>query len=169
MLILHGIYRFRPKLVAYRNDFCLTCASPRRAYRTRTFDVVHIFFIPLVPLGFLRRWHCAVCENDPHVHPGTRRSLKWAGVFLLALLAVGAWLVPDRGALAWTFRIVLPIAFAAALLHTARSKPDTRLSDKLREIMAADETTCPVCDTPLMIDSNWRCPHCGIERTVVEV
>jgi hypothetical protein len=131
MLILHGVYSFRPRIVAYRNDFCLSCTAPRVAYQIRTFDVLHIFFVPLIPLGFLRRWHCAVCTNDPHVHPGTRKGFKWAGVVVLALVAIVVWAVPDRDAITWTIRVVSPVAFDAALWHTLKSKPDLRLKDKL--------------------------------------
>jgi hypothetical protein len=168
LFILHGIYHFKPKIVAYRNDFCLTCAAPRRAFRARTFDVIHIFYIPLIPLGFLRRWHCSVCGRDPHTHPGTRKGFKWAGVVILAFLAVVLWGVPPAGdPWVWPMRIGLPIAFAAALWHTLKSKPDVRLADKLNEVQPANESVCPVCGAALVVDDIWRCPRCGIERKMV--
>ncbi|MBZ5508588.1 MAG: hypothetical protein LAO78_24275 [Acidobacteriia bacterium] len=170
MFILHGLYSFGRKIVAYRNDFCLSCAAPRRAFRVRTFDVVHIFYVPLIPLGFLRRWHCSVCGRDPHAHPGTRKGFKWAGVVVLALFAVFSWaLPPEDDAWVWPMRVGLPIAFAAALWHTLKSKPDVRLKDKLREVQPADESVCPLCGYPLVIGSGWHCSGCGVERKVVKV
>jgi len=168
LFILHGIYHFKPKIVAYRNDFCLTCAAPRRAFRTRTFDVIHIFYLPLIPIGFLRRWHCSVCNSDPHAHPGTRKAFKWAGVVCLALFSVVLWMVsPEDDSWVWPMRVVLPVAFAAALWITIRSKPDLRLSDKLSEIQPANELVCPACNSGLVVDDVWRCPRCGMERATV--
>ena len=167
MFILHGIYHFQTKIVAYRNDFCLTCAAPRRAFRARTFDVIHIFYFPLIPIGFWRRWHCSVCNNDPHAYPGTRKAFKWAGVVVLAFFSVVPWMVPPDDPWIWPMRIGLPVAFAAALWNTIRSKPDLRLADKLSEIQPADESVCPVCGSALIVDNVWRCPQCGMERVTV--
>jgi hypothetical protein len=169
MLILHGIYTFKPRIIAYRNDFCLRCAAPRRAYRVRTFDVLHIFYIPLVPFGFVKRWRCATCNRDPHAHPGTRKGFKWAGIVCLAIFILAFWTMEERDAFTWAMRIGLPVGFVAALWHTIKSKPDIRLSEKLKEVAPANETICPICHRPLVNDSYWRCPQCDIERAVVKV
>ena len=55
MLVIHGVYRWGRKLVAYRNDYCLSCAAPRLAFQHRTFDVLHAFWIPLIPIGLWKR------------------------------------------------------------------------------------------------------------------
>jgi hypothetical protein len=168
MIILHGIYSFKRRVVAYRNDFCLSCAAPRVAYQSRTFDVLHIFFVPLIPLGLLKRWHCEVCDRDLHIHPGTRKSFKWAGVVLLGFLAMAGWIVPDQDKESWFLRILFTVGFVAALWHTVRSKPDLRLKEKLRDIQPANESVCPRCGAPLLLGSGWHCSGCGIERQVVK-
>ena len=56
-----GVYRFRPRTVGYRNDFCLTCMAPRRALEVRTFNVGSLRGLPLIPLGYWSRWLCSVC------------------------------------------------------------------------------------------------------------
>jgi hypothetical protein len=56
MILVHGFYRFKPKRVAFRNDFCLACAKAVRAFQVRTFDVLHVFWIPLLPV-----WHRPKC------------------------------------------------------------------------------------------------------------
>lgn len=168
MLILNGVYSFKRKIIAYRNDFCLSCAQPRRAYRIRTFDVIHLFFIPLIPLGFLRRWHCSVCGNFPHVQPGTRRSFKWIGVVILALFTFVIWAVPPKDdPWVWPSRVILPAAMVALLVNAIRSKPPLRLAEKLAEVQPADEGVCPLCSGPLILDSAWHCTVCGVERSVV--
>jgi hypothetical protein len=169
VLILHGMYSFKRKIVAYRNDFCLSCAAPRRAYQARSFDTLHLFFVPVLPLGFWRHWKCSVCGRNPHVNPHTRKSFKWAGVVVLAIFAVAAWGAPEEesSAIVWVMRIGFPIAFVVALLLTLKSKPDLRLAEKLNEISPAQESHCPLCHGVLVIGPRWRCSNCGVERTTV--
>src|ERR1035438_6787107 len=78
MLIVRGAFHFRPKRVAFRDDYCLSCRAPRRAVAVRTFDVGHIFWIPILPVGFWRHWVCSVCGGDPHARSKARRYFKWA-------------------------------------------------------------------------------------------
>jgi hypothetical protein len=117
LIILHGVYKFRPQTVAYRNDFCLTCMKSRRALAVRSFYVVHFFFIPLLPLGFLKEWHCVACNSDPHVHPGTRKYFKWLGVAVLVVFAAVAWLVPDPDQYTWVSRTLLPVSYTQIRAH----------------------------------------------------
>ncbi len=51
MLLVYGIYNFRPKRTAFRNDYCLFCARPRRSEEIRSFDVCHLFWIPFASAG----------------------------------------------------------------------------------------------------------------------
>ena len=51
MFVIHGAYHFWPKRVAFRNDYCFTCGQACRAVAIRTFDVGHIFWIPILPVG----------------------------------------------------------------------------------------------------------------------
>ena len=90
MLIVRGSYHFWPKRVAFRNDYCLRCQAPRRSIAIRTFDVRHLFWIPILPVGFWKRWQCEVCGQAPHIYPKVRRFFKWVGlVFSIAALSLG--------------------------------------------------------------------------------
>lgn len=168
MFVPHGVYCFRPKIVAYRNDFCFACATLVRAYQARTFDVIHIFYVPLIPLGFWRRWHCGNCKNDPHTYPHTRRVFKWAGAIAVGVFAAAAWFEPAEGdRFVWALRVGLPVAFLALLWNTLKSKPDPRFNARLREVMPADESICPLCSSPLIVGDRSCCSGCGIERKVL--
>src|SRR3989338_1357270 len=135
MLIVHGTYFLARKLVAYRNDYCLSCNAERMAFQRRTFDVHHIFYVPLLPLGFWKRWHCSACDRNPHESPRIlRRSFKWAGIVLLVVASLSGWLVstrekPGDTIVIWCMRLGGPIAVAWALWATLKSPPDVRLSD----------------------------------------
>lgn len=116
MFIIHGAYHFWPKRVAFRDDYCLSCQTPRRSIAFRTFDVGHVFWIPILPVGFWKHWKCTACGRDPHVNPRTRRSFKWAGLIVLIGASVMLWEIPsdaDFGAVGWILRIAAP---AAAIL-----------------------------------------------------
>lgn len=167
MVLLAGIYKFRPQPVAYRSDFCLTCAAPRLSFSVRSFYMLHLFYIPLLPLGFWRQWHCVSCNRDPHTHPGSSKTLNKALCLALAMFAAVAWFVPDPDQYTWIARLLLPLAFAVALWHTLRSRPDTSLRRLLRQVQPANETECAVCGGPLVIAEKWRCSMCDAERMVV--
>src|SRR5262249_35658489 len=91
MLVVYGIYKVARRIVAFRNDYCLSCAAPRLAYRHRTFDILHVFWLPVLPLGMWKRWHCSACGNDPHRQFRTSRGMKWLGIALLAFFALVFW------------------------------------------------------------------------------
>ncbi len=173
VLVIHGTYHWGRQILAFRNDYCLTCGRPRLAYLHRTFNVFHVFFIPFLPLGFWKRWHCETCGADPHARAATARPLKWAGIVLLIVGAAVFWTTtPDRRAgkdndpaMVWTFRIALPVAAAFAIRHTLKAAPPERLAGKLRGIAANRASTCPRCGTTLTVASPWyRCGNCGLER-----
>lgn len=170
MLVLHGTYSWGRKLVSYRNDYCLACSAARLAFQHRTFDVHHVFFIPILPLGLWKRWHCSVCGNDPHAQVRTRRSLKWAGVAILMLFTLSGWGVspeekPEDLVFIWVMRIGGPVAIAWAIWATLKSPPDARLKDLLRTVTPIMDTSCPVCAVTLMPEEPaWRCPQCGLTR-----
>jgi hypothetical protein len=169
MLLIHGIYNYRRTVVAFRNDFCLRCGVPRLAFRHRTFDVLHLFWVPMLPLGFWRRWHCHVCGGDPHADPRTRLGFKWAGVAVLALLSVAFWVFPidqpDDAMAMWGLRAGGLAATVWAFWATVCGRKPVRLSDHLRHIQPNAETNCPVCMVQLYhAQDGWRCVRCGILR-----
>ena len=173
MLIIHGRYFWGRRLLAFRNDYCLKCAVPRMAFLHRTFDVLHIFWIPVLPLGFWKRWHCGECGSNPHARVTTRPALKWAGVVLLALFSLVMWApAVDRDieepAFRWALRLGFPAATIVAAIASTRAKPPERLAEKLRTIQPNRDGTCPRCGTTLTVASPWyRCGKCGLERQVL--
>jgi len=167
--IVWGVYHFRPKRLAFRNDYCLSCAAGRRAAQIRTFDAVHIFWIPLLPLGFWKRWVCTACGREPHVNPKTRRGFKWAGVFILLLFSAVSWampVTPDFVVGSWIFRIAAPVGAILTLVHLLRTKKEPSLMARLATIEPADDTVCPFCGAQLlMLGSQCSCPVCGVVRS----
>jgi len=169
MFIVYGAYHFWPKRVAFRNDYCLACQAPRRSIAVRTFDVGHIFWIPILPVGYWKHWKCAVCGRDPHVNPKTRRSFQWAGLFCLIAVSVVFWAVPgdpDFGVGTWVFRIVAPAGAILLLVHLLRTPREPSLRERLAAIPPAADAICPFCSTPLVTGTGtrWSCPACNAVR-----
>jgi len=167
MLIIHGAYHFWPKRVAFRNDYCLSCRAATRSVAIRTLDVGHIFWIPILPVGFWKHWQCLNCGSEPHTAPGTRRSFKWIGLFLLGFFSVLSWVEPATPPdewVNWLFRVGGPIACVFLLRHLLTSPKDVSLRQGLKSISPAEETSCPFCNTPLLAGPRWSCPGCGVVR-----
>ena len=168
--MLHGTYSFARTLVAYRNDYCLTCNRERTAYQIRTFDILHLFWLPILPLGFWKRWRCGTCGADPHASPRTRRSFKWAGVVVLFLTGLLGWAVPVRefpedSLFFWVLRIGGPVGGLWALWATLRTPSDVDLKGMLRAVQPITDVDCPICKIPLFpSEPAWRCTRCGIKR-----
>jgi len=167
MLIISGVYRWWPKRVAFRNDYCLTCGAERRSVCIRTFDAGHIFWIPILPVGFWKHWFCTVCGRNPHVLPRTQHSFKWVGLIVLTFLSVLFWaapVTPDFVVGTWIFRLGALVAAALLLLHLLRTDKDPSLKEKLATVQPAADTICPYCGTPLIGGVHWSCPGCGVVR-----
>jgi hypothetical protein len=167
MFLIHGSYHWWPKRVGFRNDYCLSCEAPRRAIATRTFDVGHIFWVPLIPVGFWKHWSCTVCRRDPHARTKAPRTFKWIGLICLLILSAMFWTVPvdpEVSILAWILRIA-PLAGAAALLfQVLLDSKEPSLRERLATIPPATDSACPFCATPLMAGERWSCPGCGVVR-----
>jgi hypothetical protein len=169
MFIIHGVYHFWPKRVAFRNDFCLSCEAPRRAIATRTFDVGHVFWIPILPVGLWKHWTCSVCRRHPHQNPKTRRSFKWLALFVLIIVAAAAWgipLDPDLEIGTWIVRIGAPVGALVVLANLRRTRGEPSLRERLSTIPPADEVICPFCAYPLVAGTGtrWSCSDCGAMR-----
>lgn len=166
MFIIYGMYRWARKRVAYRNDFCLTCEGQRVAEQYRTFNCGHLFFIPVLPLGFHKRWHCSMCGNNPHERVRTSRTLLIlfavvVGLFT-ALLWLGGSVPPEEAALIWGMRLVFTASFVGLIYWIRRSKPAVGLRDHLAQVPPLPLDQCLYCRGPL--DPEGSCAPCGVRR-----
>ncbi len=168
MRVIRGAYHFWPKRVAFRDDYCLRCRAPRRAVATRSFDVGHIFWIPILPVGYWRHWTCAECGHDPHKSRRTRRRFLWAGWLCLAAVSVLLWAMPsenDLGAGGWTLRIAAPLAAILLFAYLLRAPNDPSLRERLAALPPTADVVCPFCSTALVSGgARWSCPGCEVVR-----
>ena len=166
MLIIHGTYHWKPTTVAFRNDFCRGCEGERLAVRIRTFDMLHIFWVPLIPLGFWKRWFCATCGRQPHQNVKTRRSFKIAGAIAMALIALLFWAVPveEDPMMYWGMRIGSTILSVIAVIAVFRDTKEPAFKQRLAQVQPYASHICPLCGGELFGLPDQHCMQCGVAR-----
>ncbi|HXU34417.1 MAG TPA: hypothetical protein VN851_27905 [Thermoanaerobaculia bacterium] len=173
MLIIHGTYHWKPKRIAFRNDYCRKCEAERLSVLVRTIDVLHVFWIPILPLGVWSRWFCRTCGGRPHEVTRTRRGFKIAGAVILALMSAVTWVpMPDAKddmAMIWALRIGLPLATALAIRSAVRHRPEPDFKRRLAEVRPFEGWQCPLCGGQLMNLPKWHCLNCGAEHRPLRV
>ena len=168
MLVIHGVYHWQPKRLAFRNDYCRKCEADSLSILVRTFDVLHVFWIPVLPLGAWSRWYCGVCGARPHVLAKTRRGFKIAGMVVFAFPALAFWfLEPDAdlgAAWLWTLRLILTGLALLTAWSAFRHQPEPKFKLRLAQVRPYDSRECPFCDGQLQNLPTWHCPACEVEH-----
>ena len=168
---MEGVHSYKSRIVAYRNDFCVSCDAPRRTYQVRSFKAYQFYYIPVIPLGFWREWQCSECGRDPHAYPGFPRRVWWVAVLLAGIFAITGVIASfekrDSIAIAWLMRFAFPAVFFTALWFALRNKPDWALREKLKDVSPDQDTACALCSGALIMDHGWHCSECGARKTAV--
>ena len=154
------------KIIAYRNDFCLTCQAPCRAYQISRVLFLRLHFIP-IPVGLWRSWYCSVCMQNPHSIPGRFEELKRVMLIVLATVSFFGWIAPDTNNGVWWMRIAPLVAITLILLLMAKRWAALGLQAKLSQIPPDAGSSCPLCRAPIIMDNDWRCSACGLKRASV--
>src|SRR5262245_51152385 len=108
MLVKYGRYQFGRRRIAYRRGICHSCRREGVAEQWRSFDWLHIFWIPLVPFGVRRTWICTRCGEEWTFN----LSERIAGMVLVGLVLAAmcyADLGPEDAYVMWGIRAVLGV------------------------------------------------------------
>lgn len=170
-MALEGVRSYKSSIVAYRNDFCVSCDAPRRAHQVRSFKAYHLYYIPIIPLGFWRDWQCAECGREPHTYPGGLKNMKWLIVLFAGFFAITGVIASfdqqDSAIIVALMRFGLPALFFVLLWLAIRNRPNRVLRQKLKDVEPDRTDTCALCGGALVLGHGWRCSQCGVERTVL--
>jgi hypothetical protein len=161
-----GVYRLRPAVVAFRNDVCLTCGIARRSLQVRTFNILDLHGVPLIPVGFWKRWLCTSCGSRPEYNPQSRRKFALTLAALAAAFGAIFWglpVEPDQAATWLLIRYLSPVVLVAALVWSVVAEGTPSTTERLSGVAVSRETTCPFCEIGLS-PTEWRCPSCRIQR-----
>lgn len=163
-----GIYHWRPRRIAFRNDYCRACRRPTLAVLVRTIDVLHLSGLPVLPLGVWSRWRCRRCGGRPH-QAQVRQGFKIAGAVLLVLMILGAWTSSFDGTLEdtvvlWVYRLGLPAGLWFTVRSIIRHRPEPSFQEKLKTVIPFDGWSCPLCGGELIRSSTLVCHACGAQH-----
>jgi hypothetical protein len=164
MLIVYGTYRLAPRLVGYRNDWCNHCDKPVLAQQWRSFYLGHLFWIPVLPLGFHKVWRCKVCTNNPRARLRTSLGIIVAGLIAFSAIFVMTLFGPNSGkeaAMVWGMRLGsggLAVVFALWLRSRLKELPPQQNVEPLRN------DRCLLCDGQMTDHPQWHCVNCGVIR-----
>lgn len=166
MLAIHGIYHWKPKRVAFRADYCRSCQAPRLSVLVRTIDVLHAFWVPILPLGIWSRWFCNTCGSRPHQSTHTRRGFKVAGAIALALYSAVFWTpMPEIDAwIVWSLRIVFPLLSLLAIVSALRAPLEPGFKARLAQVVEFQGWVCPLCGGELFKVSSLQCTRCHADH-----
>lgn len=169
MFLIHGHYKFLPKRSAVRNVWCTVCKQPRLAIGVRSLLVIHLFWIPVLPVARVTDWVCASCGKDADAHRPMRAFISGCG------LAVG-WLLVAMGVLGVVVSrqkkfeanpailiLAVGVVLVSALLiqrWQARRDGFERLSATVPPL---DGERCPLCDDLVLTRDNPRCESCQVD------
>lgn len=166
-----GLYSWFPKVVAYRPDFCMVCRQATRSVQKRTFDVMHIWWVPAVPFGFIWRWYCTRCHKDPRFTGKTPQGMRRLGTAVLAFLTVALTFdLPTKSSaqdfvFLWTVWVALLIGTFVALFVTLKPGDDVNLQRELRALKEETGPMCGLCESPLVFSGgDTRCSVCRVRR-----
>lgn len=165
-MLVWGIYHWRPRQAAFRADFCRSCQARRLSVLVRTLDVLHLFWVPVLPLGLWSRWFCGTCGRRPHQATRTRRGFTVAGAIVLLLLSAAAWVpLPEvEPWLVWTLRVGLPLLAVLAIRAALEPSVEADLATRLAEVAEFEGWECPLCGGQLFNAPILHCTRCGAEH-----
>ena len=175
MFIISGTYNFSPRAVAFRRDYCRNCQGEVVSIAQRTIDALHIFWIPILPLGIWTRWYCGDCWKRPHApKSAVRRPVRVLVVIFFFLLSVLFWFLAVASMYYSSldssdsrYFLIGAIAMSVLLVLTglwAREYEPDDYKKRLGEVRQYADYECPMCGGLLHISSTMTCNVCGLEH-----
>lgn len=165
MFFIFGTKSFFIKTKSYKSVWCIHCEKPVVATKIRRFAMWHLFYIPLLPLGFRTEWRCAACNKDPHASMSIYDGI---GMLLLALMFGSVFFSEKHSAnlnlsqgWLWGLRIffvlcaLYSISVIVKRLQPAKSK---------HPVDPLNNTECLVCSNEIDATPNAICSGCGVMR-----
>jgi len=164
MFFIFGTHLFGLKRYAYKYMNCSHCATPRLFIQTRGFAWGHIFWIPLIPLGYQSSWHCASCAKEDNVVP---TSFVVKILFLIALLGalymvtLGEWAESLADSVIW-WQLGLGALTLWSMYETFFHFKKKEKNKYRYMYPLPDHKNCAICDGELEItkDDKLKCRDC---------
>jgi Protein of unknown function (DUF4240) len=163
--MLHGTYYFGRKRVACCNAYCTTCRGARFAEGRRSLVVLHVFFVPFLPVATVVRWFCSRCKKEIDAKRPSRPWILTAGMlFGLFMTFAGVMVMVDGSEKETALgMLVFGPLMVIGLIYMIR-KQDYRGYVASREKvppLAGDH--CPYCQAPVFPAETPHCHACKVD------
>lgn len=173
-MIIFGTYKVARKQVAYANSFCRNCETSILAQCWRYFSLGHLFYIPLIPLGFRREWICPGCGEPPLHRYRTGRTIKWLGflgcgsvsLLIFSALFADAEIPAEDIGMAIRITVVSGLIAAAFLWSALKHQPIATKRQILESVPETGIEACAYCQQPLkptIASQPSRCEECALD------
>jgi len=169
-MFLYGSYKFFPKRVACKNAWCTCCEDATFAVGTRRLRFLHVFFIPVLPLGTVTDWTCRVCGRDIDARRPVGSAVAgcgiWAGallVFLGLIPLLVAVLTGRRPSTQGVWPLLLGLGIPMMVgFSWIRRRAQRGYEATVKAIEPLNGESCPLCGGPVSDPAKPRCATCDI-------
>ena len=164
MLLIQGQYRFGTKRASCRNDYCSHCRQQTFVEGFRSFRFLHIYWIPILPLGFATDWFCTRCRKDPAGKRPISPALAVAGLIAGLTGLTIAFLIPGddfdastRGAMFAVFG-----GLSLGMLYLISRGGSAEYLASRRNVTPLSRHVCPYCGNETLQRLVARCEQCDV-------
>lgn len=163
--MLHGTYYFGRKRVACRNAYCTTCRAPRFAEGFKSLVVLHIFFIPFLPIATTVRWFCSSCRKEIDAKRPSRPWILVAGIlFGLFMTFVSLMMLLDgQQKESASGMLVFGPLMVIGLIYMIRKQDYRGYVASQEKVPALPDDRCPYCKAPLFAAVTPHCHACKVD------
>ena len=162
MILFYGIKKLRKKKVGYGKDHCNACEQEALVEKWRWFNWFHIFWIPLIPLGYGHNWMCTLCDQDANARYKTdiyRKVFISVVLFAIALLMFQPGVI-DSLEYGLIVKILSILFFLASVVWVIKHKKLPSKDTYRQNITPVDVSICAYCNNPLSMSPTLSCISC---------
>lgn len=164
--MIHGTYYLGNWRVACRNMYCTSCRAPRLAIGRRAIVVLHLCFIPVLPIGTTVRWYCTRCSRKVDALRPSRPAILIAGVsFCVLMMFMGVMIIIEgEPAMTHTGVVALLVGFlmGAGLVYLLTKRDYSAYHSGAQSVVPLNGSACPLCGGPLLPGTRPRCEACRV-------
>lgn len=163
--MLHGTYYFGRKRVACRNAYCTTCHAQRFAEGFRSLVVLHVFFIPFLPIATTVRWFCSTCKNEIDARRPSRPWILVAGILFGLFMTLSGVMVMFDGHEKETAlgMLIFGPLMVIGLVYMIKKQDYRGYISAQENVTPLSGDHCPYCKAPVFAAETPRCHACKVD------
>lgn len=177
-IVIHiGTYKLFKRRIGYRIDYCDTCEDYTQCDSIRHWVVLHVMWIPILPVGIGHDWVCRACKKPPRIVDAlTSIVVAVLGIAVFGGVSLGVpalflWMLTQEksdfsGGIVPAFLIAAFFSGVVAVYLVFRLRSLLRYKEAIRRARETAQSytidTCLDCGVALEPKPHLHCPHCGM-------